>query len=539
MNRASPLAREALLAAGAAASLAALLAWLLPPGGDLAAHIYQRAVFLEDGFELWSNFWYGGRYSFVTYSVLYYPLAAVFGIEPLAVASIATAALAFTVVVGRQWGPLAKWSSRTFAVVWAGLMLSAAFPFALGVALGLVALWAVQAGSRWRFAVLALLTLLASPLAFLLLVVVLAGIALGAHAEPRRLVVPVAIVLAVGSVHLILWRAFPADSRYPFPVYEFVPALLFCGLGAALAWRIERARVLFWLFAAYLPVVVAAYVVPSAVGGNVARLRFAAIPIAVLLLSLRGWRPRWVAVGALTLAAAWNLSPFAFSALRVQTTSDASPAYWQPAIDFLNENLTPSYRVEAVDTANHWPAVHLPRAGIPLARGWYRQDDFPQNELLYSDLRPGAYLSWLRGLGVRYVVLSGMPADWSAKREAELLRSGRSGLRPVFRSAELTVFAVPRPRPIVTGPAPAEVVDVGQGHVLMRLDRPGRYRVAVRHSPYWRSDAGCVTNGPDRMLRLDARRAGLVRLEFRVEATRALAAVVGSTGPACPSPAGT
>jgi hypothetical protein len=128
VQRAHSLTREATLAAGSAASLAALLMWLGPPGNDLAAHVYQRTVFLHDGFQLWNNLWYGGRYSFVTYSVLYYPLAGVLGIKPLAVASIATAALAFAVVVGRQWGPLARWSSRTFGVVWAGLVISAAFP---------------------------------------------------------------------------------------------------------------------------------------------------------------------------------------------------------------------------------------------------------------------------------------------------------------------------------------------------------------------------------------------------------------------------
>ena len=86
-----------------------------PPGNDLAAHVYQRTVFVHDGFQLWNNFWYGGRYSFVTYSVLYYPLAALFGIKLLAVATVATAALAFAVVLGREWGPTARWSSRTFA----------------------------------------------------------------------------------------------------------------------------------------------------------------------------------------------------------------------------------------------------------------------------------------------------------------------------------------------------------------------------------------------------------------------------------------
>lgn len=57
---------DLLAPASAAAALAALLVWLGPPGADLAAHAYQRTVFLEHGFVLWNNFWYAGRYSFVT-----------------------------------------------------------------------------------------------------------------------------------------------------------------------------------------------------------------------------------------------------------------------------------------------------------------------------------------------------------------------------------------------------------------------------------------------------------------------------------------
>ena len=150
--------------------------------------MYQRSVFLNNGFELWNNFWYSGRYGFVTYSVLYYPLAGLMGIKLLAVISIAAAALAFTVVVGRQWGPIARWSSRTFAVVWVGLVVSGAYPFALGVALGLFALWAIQSGKRWRFGFLAVLTAAASPLAFVMLTIFLAGVGLSMLRRGRRLV---------------------------------------------------------------------------------------------------------------------------------------------------------------------------------------------------------------------------------------------------------------------------------------------------------------------------------------------------------------
>src|SRR4249920_224244 len=124
MQERQALSNEALLSACAAGAVAALLVWLGPPGTDLAAHAYQRTLFLQHGFTLWNNFWYAGRYSFITYSILYYPLAAFLGIRLLAVATIALAALAFAVVLGREWGPTARWSSRSFAVVWAGIVLS-------------------------------------------------------------------------------------------------------------------------------------------------------------------------------------------------------------------------------------------------------------------------------------------------------------------------------------------------------------------------------------------------------------------------------
>src|SRR4051812_48889794 len=159
-----------MLSTAVAASLAAFLLWATPPGIDWAAHTYQRTFLIEHGFAIWNNFWYAGRYSFVTYSLIYYPLAALFGIRVLALASIATGAAAFTLVVLRQWGVSARVSSRSFAVLWVGIVGSAAFPFALAVSFALLSIWALQEGRRGRFAVGAVLTLAASPLAFVLLV---------------------------------------------------------------------------------------------------------------------------------------------------------------------------------------------------------------------------------------------------------------------------------------------------------------------------------------------------------------------------------
>src|SRR5579864_7538553 len=252
MVRRHPLVSEALLSACAAAAIAAVLAWLGPPGTDLAAHAYQRTLFLEHGFTFWNNFWYAGRYSFVTYSLIYYPLAAAFGIKLLAVATIALAALAFAVVVWREWGPATRWSSRSFAAVWAGIVLSAAFPFALGFALALLAIWALQANARWRFTGLALLTLAASPLAFLLLAIVLAGIGLGRRVSLRSARLPVAVIVVAGLGEVVLWRLFPGGGRFPFHTADAIAGSGFCLLGFALTWRVERARVLQFFFAVYL-----------------------------------------------------------------------------------------------------------------------------------------------------------------------------------------------------------------------------------------------------------------------------------------------
>jgi hypothetical protein len=524
-----PLLREAVLSAAAAAALAAALAWLGPPGTDLAAHAYQRSLFLEHGFTLWNNFWYAGRYSFVTYSVIYYPLAAFLGIKLLAVATIALAALAFAVVLWQEWGPTARWSSRTFAVVWAGIVLSAAFPFALGFAFGLLAIWALQSGRRWRFAALAALTLAASPLAFLLLVVVLAGVVL-ARRETLHWVPVLGVVLA-GIVEVVLWRLFPG-GRFPFSGVEFAAGLAFCGSCLALTWRVESARVLRFFFAVYLIALVMAFAIPSGVGENVIRLRYAAIPMVVLVFSLRRWEPRLVGVAALTLAVAWNVTPLVWSYVHGVRDDTATAAVWATPIDFLRANLEPSYRVEAVDTSTHSPAVYLAEAGIPLARGWYRQDDFPQNELLYDELGARTYLAWLRGLGVKYVVLSDGPTDYSSRAEAVLVRSGRAGLRLVFRTPEMSVYEVPHARSMVTGPAQPRITSLTESKIGVALRAGGTYRIAVRWSPYWHASLGCLSRGKDGMVRLTTRRAHFVRLTFRVNASRALEELAGEQ-PSC------
>jgi hypothetical protein len=254
-----------------------------------------------------------------------------------------------------------------------------------------------------------------------------------------------------------------------------------------------------------------------------------AIPLALLAATV-AQRRALLAVALVAVAGFWNISAIAHTASAAGADPTHSRAYWQPAIKYLRAHLSPSFRVEAVDTIEHWPAAYLPDAGIPIVRGWYRQNDFPQNELLYDPhLAAHAYQSWLRGLGVRYVVLTDAPPDYSSRAEARLLRSGRSGLVQVFHSLHVDIFEVPKASPIVVGGGEATVFWLEPTRLVFSVTQPGRYRVKVRWSPYWRATSACVWRGADGTVRLKAAHPGLVGLSVAVNVSRGLEALTGLT----------
>jgi len=511
----------------AAAALGTLVVCLGPPGSDLAAHLYQRALYVRDGLSVWNNFWYAGRYSFVTYSFLYYPLAAVLGLKALAVATAAASAGLFAIVVEREWGSCTRWASWLFAAMVAASLLTAAYPYTLGLALALLALAAIQTLRFKLFAAATLATFAASPLAFLLLVVVLAAGLVRTRRFPVRAGLPVVFVGLAGAS---LWRLFPSGGRFPFGLSQLAAALLFCAIGTALTRRVERARLLLVFFLLYGAACAVCYAIPSDIGANIIRVRFAAIPVAALALSLRRWRPLLPAIGAFALALAWNATPLMASFDRGSEDPSSNAAYWAPAIRFLHAHLTPSFRVEAVDTSGHWEATYLPEAGIPIARGWYRQDDFPKDELLYRPhLGRRAYLAWLRSLGVRYVVLTKAPPDYSSRSETRLLESGKTGFPVVFRTADVTIYSVPSPRPIVTGPDHPRVLALHNSTLTLALHRPGSYDVALSYSPYLSAPGVCVSRRANGMVSLTTDDAGVVRLAATFDFAKALDAVTDVT----------
>lgn len=503
---------EVLLAAGLAASATAALLAFGPPGGDVAAHLY-RTELVREGVFVWDNLWYGGHYPLASYSLLYYLPAAVIGNLPLVVASTVLAAALFAAIAVDQWGDDGRWPARIFAVLAAGPIFMGTYSYAVGLAAALGALRLLQQHRPVLGIVCAALCVGFSPLAFAFLCIVLAAIALAGRRRDRRTFAVAAGVGLVAVLELAVLMGFPSEGRYSFSTTSLVSAVVVSVLGAALASRSARGSILAALFFVWASVCVAGFLVASPFGDNLTRLRAFAFPLVLLAAMLAGFRPRVLAAAALAFALAYTAVPYAVWASKRTDRRTAEEAFWQPAVEFLRAQPLAGYRIEVVPTFDHWEAYWLPREGFALARGWYRQLDIAGNPELYGRLDPITYRSWLRRLGVRYVLLASVRlAPLRADREAELLRSGRAGLTVVRRAGAWTIYEVPHATPILTGPAKASITRLDHARIDGRIAARGSYRLRARYTPYWRVGGPICVRPDRRATAVIARRAGTFRL---------------------------
>jgi uncharacterized cupin superfamily protein len=418
----------------------------------------------------------------------------------------------FTSLATHEWGDAARWPARAFAVFAAAPLFTGTYSYALGLAAALAALRFLQVGRTALALACAALALGFSPLAFAFLCLALAAALLVRRRFGRQAVLVGGTVAVLAGGQIAVVALFPTESRYPYSPVSLLAVLAVSGLGAALAQR-ARASLLAAFLALWGLTNLVAFVVPSPFGDNLTRLRVFAFPLVLLAALLAHFRPRWLAAAALGVAVVYNVGPD-LSALpkRAADARTAEQAFWEPALAFLRARGSPDYRVEVVPTFGHWEAYWVPRAGAALARGWYRQIDVAENPELYRErLTATAYRGWLRRLGVRFVLLpAARLGPLGATREADLLRSGRSGLRPVLRTRAWTIFELPGAVPILTGPSPARVDRLDHERIGGWVARPGVFRLRVRYTPYWHVVAGdvCVTRASDGMTALTARRGG-------------------------------
>jgi hypothetical protein len=449
---------------------------------------------------------------------------------PLVFAAVVASAALFASIVEREWGAAGHWPARAFAVLAAGPMFVGTYSYALGLAAALGALRALQGDRRWLAAAAAALTLGFSPLAFVFLCLVLIALALVRRLGTHALAFAGALA-AIAAVQVGVLVFFPSSGPYPFRGLELAAVLTVSLLGAELARRARRGAILGAFFLVWGAASVAVFVLSTPVGENLTRLRSVVFPVMLMTAFVARFRPRWLTALALSAALVYNVAPYAGAALDRTDVRAAQRQFWAPAVAFLAGHSTPNYRVEVVPTFDHWEAYWLPRAGIPLARGWYRQIDIARNELFYEKpLRPSAYRAWLRSMGVRYVVLPETRLGQKGEeREASLLRSGRLGMREVYSSPQLAIYEVPHPQPILTGPGEPVLTRLDHAGVAAVLPEAGSYQLKIRYTRYWRVREGavCVDRAADGMTIVRAWRPGGFSLAVPEGPAGVLRALVG------------
>lgn len=520
-------------AAAVAGLIAIAFLLFLPKGEDAPAHLYQTQVWREHGWRFWDNNWYAGRYSQINYSLIYYPLAALLTTIVVVTASIATSAGVFARIVTRQWGSSARPAAAVFTLLAPVPVLTGTYPFIFGLALALCALMTMQS-RRWTLCIMfGALVALGHLLALLLLICALCGLAVMNRrtvlrpGPERRVAIAYAVILAAT---LIPWRAFSTSgAQYPFAAEDLAALLAYCVIGLALTWGRDDLRPLRGIFGVYGLLGIAAFMVSSPLGANAGRLlQYLGLPLLLIPIALRGFRPRLALGLVIAGALAWQLNPAVRGLQQSQAVRSSSEEFWFPVEAFLSEHADPNYRVSIVATDHHWEAFYLARHGVPLTRGWYRQDDFPANADLYGELTAQSYRTWLRRMAVRYVFLPEDSLDYSAMQEAALLQKG-DVLPQIAEIGSWKVYEVPDATPIATPAGSISVRRIDSERVTVHATKPGRYRLRIRYTPYWRvvEGDGCVMPTSTWTTELRVTKPGMITLQFQVGFSRVVSTVLG------------
>jgi hypothetical protein len=568
------LPRPWALALATAVPLGVLYLILRPPSGDLAAATYRGEVFARVGLTLWDNGWYGGHY-LPGYSLLAPALGSLMGERLLLVLSTIAAAGLFGLIAERTFSlGGARVAAVSFALGASVTMLSGRVAFSLGLAVGLLAVVALQRGRLPAFGLpaalaLAALTSLSSPVAGAFLALggvayalagaagamkgaasVMAGAAGATAGQVRR---GLGLAAAALAPILLLTLAFPEGGWEPFAPSVFWPGLAGVALIALLLPRVASAlepravRVLTWGAWLYALALIGSFALHTPVGSNAARLgELLAAPLVAGALwerqNLKNDGPGSPAFGRLRhprvalLALApvllyWQLETPINDVSALGGDPSVNVSYYTPLLGELERRAHGApLRVEVPLMGSHWESVYLPEHGsILLARGWERQLDTRYAALFYeSALTAAAYRAWLYENAISYVALPDVRLDFAGAAEGRLIARGLPYLREVWRAPHWRLFAVSG-APALAQP-PALLTEVGPDSFTLAAPRPGSYGVRVRFTPYWAIEQGrgCVRDGPGGWTTVEARTAGTIRVGIDFSLTR-----IFSKGPRC------
>lgn len=504
--------REFLIGAAVTAAIAALIFVVDPAPGDAAVHLY-RTYLVRHGIFVWDNYSYAGWYPLASYSLLYYLPTAVVGNLPLVFVAAVASTVLFSSIALTEWGRAALWPSRVFGVLAAAPMFTGLFAYSLGFTAMLATLKLLQLRRPKLAIVCAVLTVGFSPLAFVFLCLIVASYAVALRGISRRRVwFAGGLVLAAALEAGALIAFSTKEGVYPFHWIDFLGVMVVTFLGVLVARNARAARPLVAFYVLWGLGSVFLYVVPTPLGDNWTRLGAFVFPVMLLTASLADFRPRRLVVLALACAFTYNLVPYLLLIPSRLDNPTEAQSYWTPAIDYLRAHDPAGFRVEVVPTAEHWEADYVPRAGIPLARGFYAQLDSVDNPIFFSkNLDAATYDGWLRANAVRFVLLARRaPLDWDGgPREARIVRSRAAGLQLVFRSKNWLIYQLPNATPLLTGPEHPVVTAFKHTVTRGRVFTPGSYFLREHYNPYWHLKGdGCVARGPDQMTVLRLSRRG-------------------------------
>jgi hypothetical protein len=503
-----------------ALALSALYLIWQPRTVDLGAHIFRGELFGREGFTIWNGQWYGGHHT-PAYSVLSPPLAWALSAQlALCVSAVASAALFPALARGWFGERRARWGSIWFGLGTGALIFTSRLPFAIGVALALGALLALQRRKRALAYVLAALTPLGSPVAglFLAMVAVTYAIAAGGLEAGRKRVDGVAVALAAFIPPVFLNVAFPEGGWAPFPVSAYLPIPVFCA--AALLLLPRRERMLQLGVVIYLLASTVAVLFETPMGGTAVRLgALFGGPVLLCALwgrKLPGGRLGVAAVGVLLAACfAWQWSAPVRDVVKYMEDPAAKAGYFDELKEYLF-TLGPQRRIEIPFTRSHWESAEI-SPEYPLARGWLRQLDTGHHPIFYrGQLTNLTYASWLAENAVRYVALPSAIPDRSSYQERALIERGLPYLQLLKQMEDWRVYEVILPAPFVIPEEQANIVleQSGSDEFLLDVKRPGSAIVRVRWTPYWFARGACVERH-GKWTRVIARRTGFVRLSTR------------------------
>lgn len=492
--------------ATALAVLAIQLGWR---GSDLPAQVFRAELVRRDGFVLWNSQWFGGHAT-LAYSVLSPLLSALTGAVLLGAMCGVASAVLFERIVRYGFGRVSMVGPLWFAASTVTNLVVGRVTFALGVAIGLGAVLALQHRRVVLAALAAVACSLASPVAGLFLAI---GACACAITQPQRRVA--AIVTGFGAlapigIVTLLFRNIGVE---PYEPWNFAWDLALCLAVIVLVPR--RYNVLRWAAALYALTTIVSFVVPSPLGSNVSRLdQYIAGPLlACALLPRRRVLIAMIAVPLLI----WQWFPALDGMVFAHADPSTQRSYYTPLLDFLATQPPTLGRVEVPPTYRHWESAYVAPT-VALARGWERQLDIGYNPLFYDGhLTSGAYEDWLADNAVEYVALPDARLDPSSHQEAALLVHGTRYLHEIWHDAHWRVWRFVGYRGLVDGSA--TMVSLSPDRFVIDVTQPGDVTVRVRSSSHWavRDDDGCITSTSDGWTRVHAAHAG------RLEVVQALA----------------